>query len=596
MGNNPFAIVSPEYLNAEQANQLFVDLYSDYPEVTRAGNTFITGARGCGKSMLIRCSLSDVLMMREQKKFSELPFAAFCIPIKKTSLNLQELQSLENKHAPYMLNEHFMAIHVMMYIFLQLSKIPIEYNERKYKDFICNFYEKKLKGAGYREEFQIDYSSSNSLFYSLYTQMSNMVDDFVLYLNRLLFVDKLDYSYDLPIISFTRFIVPVLEQIMALPGFPKSKPIFIFIDDADNLSEIQARILNTWLASRTQPMISLKISTQIGSYKTFLTSNKILIEAPHDYQEVNISYLLTNKNEDFYKKAVNILEKRLSIALINVPLNQFFPVDEQQQLKIQEEEQRIKENYEIAGRGYRVNDDVRRYAIPNYIRDLGGKRKSRYTYKYAGLDNIIHLSSGIIRYLLDATGKMYDYASNGVVNSSVAQISPSIQNRVMREKANEYLFNELRKGKGSNKEILAVSSNPDNLTDKLANLINAMGSTFHEILISDRAERKVFSIALSNNPDDELMQVFNLGVRLGFLHESFIGNKDGNGKTYLYVLNRCFAPVFTLDPTGFQGYLFMTNEDLKKAVRSGKYLRKIGNNNDDDDEVKQLTLDDFWEE
>ena len=74
MIGNPFSVVSPEELTAEQANQLFVEMHSDYPEITRQGNTIVTGARGCGKSMLIRCSLSDFLMVRKQISFSDLPY------------------------------------------------------------------------------------------------------------------------------------------------------------------------------------------------------------------------------------------------------------------------------------------------------------------------------------------------------------------------------------------------------------------------------------------------------------------------------------------------------------------------------------------
>lgn len=599
MPNNPFAIISPEDLNAVQADQLFVELNSDYPEITREGNTLIFGARGCGKSMMIRCSLPDVLMIRKNKKFDELPYLAFCVPVEKTSLNLQELQSLNHHHAPFMLNEHFMVAHVLLNIFLQLTKIDFTvntYDVEIYKAFIRETFERKLAGAGFRGELKINYDNQKSFFNSLYCFMDSIIDDFVNYLLGLLEVSNVDYSYNLPILSFTRFLVPVLREMTLLTGFPKNKPIFIFIDDADNLSKIQTKILNTWLASRTQPLISLKISSQIGLYKSFLTSSGVLVESPHDYQQVDISYLHTTKSSSFYDKAINILQKRLSIAGINVKVQEFFPPDKKQEDRIKEEEEKLRNNYKENGRGNRENDDVRRYAIPNYIRDLGGTRKSRHTYKYAGLDNIIHLSSGIIRYLLDATAKMYDVTVNGASDDFVPEkIEPSIQNDVMRDKADMYLFKELRKGNDLAEDDynIATTNNPDNSIDKLANLINAMGKTFHEILISDRAERKVFSIALTNVPDEEIKKVFDLGVRLGFFHVSYIGNKEGNGRTYLYVLNRCFAPIFTLDPTGFQGYLFMTNVDLKKAITDGKQLRSIFDENEND--VRQLSLEDFWE-
>lgn len=600
--NNPFAIISPEDLNAIQADQLFVELYSNFPEITREGNSLIMGARGCGKSMMIRCSLPDVLMLRKKIGFNKLPYLAFCVPVKKTSLNLEELQNLNNCHAPYMLNEHFMIIHILEYIFLQLSKIKYEeslFEKERYIEFAEDIFIRKLKNAGYQKEPRISYENPSNFFDCLYKCMDDMIDEFIMYLSGLLSITKVDYSYNMPILSFTRFLIPVLKAMIQLPGFPNNSPIFLFIDDADNLSKIQTKILNTWLVSRTQPLVSLKISSQIGMYKTFFTSNGVLVEAPHDYQQVNIdiSYLLTNQSSLFYKNAVEILQRRLKLAGIDIDASDFFPPNKQQEEKIREEEEKIRNNYKENGRGYRVSDDVRRYAIPNYIKNLGGTKKSRHTYQYAGLDNIIHLSSGIIRYLLDATAKMYDESTHGIIEAgAIKKIEPSIQNQVVRKKADSYLFNEIRKGDvdGNDDIDIAVKENPDNLVDKLANLINAMGKTFHQILISDRAERKVFSIALSNIPDDEIKQVFELGVRLGFFHMSYIGNKDGDGRTYLYVLNRCFAPIFTLDPTGFQGYLFMTNVDLKKAISNGKKLRNILP--EDESEMRQLTLEDFWED
>ena len=451
--------------------------------------------------------------------------------------------------------------------------------------------------------------------------------EFISYLVGLFNDKNADYTYSLPLLSYTRFLVPVLKKMMNLPGFPNGRPILIFIDDADNLSEIQTEILNSWLASRTQPTISLKVSAQIGLYKTYVTSTGVLVESPHDYQEINISTLYTTSSSGtYYEKAIQILFKRLqlcgymqdinpnNVGEVTAELVEFFPYYLKQQEGIAREADIIKERYEADGRGYRMNDDIRRYSTPNYIRRLGGLSKSRNTYRYAGLDNIIHISSGIIRYLLDCTAKMFDLASGNkkYVNKDgkVTLISTEIQNRVLREKADFYIFTELKKINSSKIAAagprIQITDNPNNVTDKLANLINAMGMTFHEILISGdvddpfsgRSERKVFSFALSN-PEaitDDLKQVLNLGVRLGFLHESYIGNKNGNGRTYLYVLNRCFAPIFTLDPTGFQGYLFMTVADLTNAISRGRELREISKDQDKDENIFQLTMDDFWEE
>ena len=601
MSVNPFAVISPEELDAEKAVHLFVEMYSDYPQIKRPGNIIMTGARGCGKSMLIRCCLPDVMMLKEKKSFSELEYLAFHIPVKKTSLCLSELRFLDNRHAPYLINEHFLVLNVLMYALLNLSVLDYpEYDQEAYKEFFGKTYCRYLQMSGCRDDIKVDYSSPKSFYSTLYRHAEKMQADFIQYIARLNpNTDKLDPAYDLPILSYLRFIVPVFSELMRLPGFPKSKIVYFFIDDADNLSLTQTKILNTWISCRTQPTISLKISTQYELYKTYLTSNNILIEAPRDYQSVNISLrYTTNYIGNFKNKAIEILSKRLQSAGVDQSLESFFPAYSAQEEGIQEEVQQIKATYSTNGRGNRMDDDVRRYAVPNYIKKLGGTRKARSKFRYAGLDNMIHLSSGIIRNLLDAAANMYDAARALLPKEVPVRCIPTeVQNRVLRDQADTFLYTELRHSENTNEgsELMPIAF-PQSDIEKLQNLICAMGRTFHEILVSNRSERKVFSIALSNIPDAELKRVFKIGVRLGYLHEATIGNKEGNGRTWLYILNRRLAPTFILDPTGFQGYLFMTNDDLHKAILTGKCLRKIEDIDENDEDVQQLTLFDIWEE
>ena len=605
--SNPFAVVSPEEMKPEQAEQLFVEMYSEYPKIGRFGNLIISGARGCGKSMLIRCSLPDVQMIREHKKLNELDNLSFSVSCEKTYPNVKEFDGLEDRHAPYLINEHFLALHVIMSALWQLSQLKYDtsiYVKEEYEYFFQNIYQRYLRLSRCKDTITPNYSSANDFFLSLYQHIEEMQCNLIDYPSKFsLNTEAEDYSYNMPLLSFLKFILPVFKALTNLPGFPRNKNIFIFIDDADNLSKIQTEILNSWIAYRTQPTISLKVSTQLDLYKTYFTSTGVLIESPHDYQDVTISDLYTTFITDYSRIAKNILRRRLEIANINIDINDFFPCYIPQEEGIKAEMEIIKAEYPTQGRGYRENDDVRRYAIPNYIKNLGNTRKSRSTYRYAGIDNIIHLSSGIIRYLLDAVVEMYDEQEKENKKNNIHQINKietDIQNDISRKQADKFLYSELIKTtKNPSDEdeagVTPTETEPRNDIEKLQNLICAMGRTFHDILVSNRSERKVFSIALSNNPDDELKRIFHLGVRLGFFHEARIGTKDGSGRTSLYILNRCFAPLFTLDPTSFQGYLFMTNEDLRRAIKTGKQLRDIDIKTEEDD-IKQLTLSDIWED
>ncbi|MGE3467445.1 MAG: hypothetical protein AB7J13_10985 [Pyrinomonadaceae bacterium] len=120
-------------------------------------------------------------------------------------------------------------------------------------------------------------------------------------------------------------------------------------------------------------------------------------------------------------------------------------------------------------------------------------------------------------------------------------------------------FDKLQTGTGSEKVPLATAR-------KLRNLIEAMGRTFELLLVSDASERRVFSIAFSDRPDEEINEVLRLGIRYGYFHESNIGTKDGTGRTKLYILTRRLAPHFSLDPTSFSGYKFVTTKAIHEAM------------------------------
>ena len=65
-------------------------------------------------------------------------------------------------------------------------------------------------------------------------------------------------------------------------------------------------------------------------------------------------------------------------------------------------------------------------------------------------------------------------------------------------------------------------------------------------------------------------------MRYAYFHSSSIGNKDGTGRTRLYVLTRRLAPYFLLDPTSFAGYLWTTTDMLREAMaHPDKLLRRM---------------------
>ena len=572
---NPFDVQTPENLTTSDMQELFVFTNSDYEHVDKAGHTFITGPRGAGKSMYFRFLEPDCQFWKCDNPLSELKFYAAYIPIKETDLNLPELVRLQkNKHAALVLNEHAFLTHIAAKIFLSLrqrAQLNFQVNEvgREFFEFCTGTLTKVLHRSGF-DKFQFDEEKEPSIV-SLINEIIIIFDEIFGELNsytRRIALTKEIVPYNGAIFGFSDFLAPIVKALSALSFMPDG-PVYLLIDDADNLNRSQTMILNSWVARRTTGFLCFKIASQEGEYKTFKAVGGQRIEAPHDYSELNISDKYTTNKGNYAVMVREIITKRLKRLGYNMPPDEFFPDSKRQENDIAKLEAELKSCWDKTGKGNRPEDDALRYARPNYIRNLSRDgRKSGSTYSYAGFVQLVHLSSGIVRHLLETSSLMFAQTSSRFGEKEITHIPDSIQNSVVKEYSDKLLFDEFEK-------IQREEKNSSELLDdlgKLRNLIDALGGMFRSILVSDASERRVFSIAFSDKPDEEVLRILLLGVKYGYLHKSTIGNKEGTGRTHLFIMTRRLAPSYKLDPTSFAGYKFVTNEKIKLALYNPKKL------------------------
>ena len=587
LAKNPFKVFTPEGLDAEDVVDLFVPV-KDFHKIKDSGHTMLNGPRGCGKSMIFRYLLPDCQCLKLTARLEDLEFIGILISIKNTAPNLTEFLRLDDHNAKIILAEHVLCIFVAVTLFTSLRKLNIK-NEPKWNSLAVDFYNdallSRLRAAGWVEPEQATNIASNVSLSTILNAATHLFDDMYHSINnyatQLSFPGNDNIPYRGALCSYLAFLHPLLNDLRDLPFLPNG-PVYLLVDDGDYLSHTQTRVLNSWVATRMQHEVSIKISTQFR-YKTFSTVSGTPIQSPHDFQEINIADIYTSQKSMYPQNLELILEKRLKKAGLHTTPREMFPEDENQEKDIQEIAEEIKKSWPTEGRGYRASDDVTRYARPEYIKRLGGIAKSMSTYRYAGFDQLVHISSRLIRYFLEPAAQMYDEERNIVPpNQLVLRIAPRTQDRVIREQAEKLMFTEfdkiIREDPRGDSEGLTVTPQDEHQkrTQQLQNLIRALGGTFHQKLISDDAERRVFSVAISGTPDPEVIDVFELGIRYGYFHRSSIGNKDGTGRTRLYVLTRRLAPHFVLDPSSFAGYLWVTNDLLREGMTDpDKILRRI---------------------
>jgi hypothetical protein len=581
---NPFEIKTPEQNSAKDIVELFVNVFTDFKQVLEKGHTFLNGPRGSGKSMMFRYIMPDCQRIAHCIDIKNLDFFSIYIPIKLTSINIPDLGRLEH-HAKIILNEHLFSTYIISQAFCSLIEIfndsLNDYND-EFKSFYKNDFLRIISYTGYKAdtEFDVDNASAKSIILQMANLVSGMNRECLRYCRSIALSKTSTSDYLGSIADFMDFVYPLFLKLKELTIFPEKKPFFILIDDAGYLNTAQTQILNTWVSYRTTKDICFKISTQLD-YKTHLTINGKRIDSPHDYSEINISTVYSSSKSHYNDRIRDIVKKRLIKYLkIDVDVEKYFPENVEQKAAIEEIYNRLKEQNFNPDKNYAGGDAARRYAAPDYMKELQQKHKSGFNYSYAGFDQIVAISSGIIRHFLAPAQEMFSQAVISNNGKNPEFISDSIQDKIIKKYSNDFLtdeFDKIRKDTTETKNNLIKA-------EKLYNLIDSLGELFHKILVSDASERRVFSVALTDKPDEELREVLEMGEQYGYLHKSTIGNKQGTGRNRLYILSRILAPHFKLDPTSFAGYQFMDSAMLKIALTDkARFLRvfskKIGEEN-----------------
>lgn len=593
MNENPFQITTPENLTAEEMVKLFVDVFSDFQKVIDSGHVFLMGPRGVGKSMMFRYLQPDCQSLKHKCDVTELPFLGIYVPLKNTNFSMTELKRLEDRHASELLNEHILVTFFSVKIFESLLAMKNGLDKINIKELI-KFYKITFCGLLWNIPEQDKKIEEDSTVENILNNMKKIMEkqykNVMNYTKRLAFTKEL-IPFEDELFDYLDFLFPLLDK---LSNVINQGTIYLLIDDAQCLSDTQTYIVNSWVSTRTSRKVSLKISTQYN-YKSFYTLQGSTIDSPHDFSLIDMATIYTGRNKSKYRNRIEeIVNKRLKLYGINSTAMEFFEVDIAQEEKIKEYAERYRKAFdEGKGRGFNRSDDAVRYARPDFIKSLSGPSKSSQTYSYSGFEQLVHLSSGVVRYFLEPAHLMYaKELTNG--NNNILKISSGIQNEIVREEANKFLFNESDRIKVGKHQNTIPSSDIDMLT----NLIKGLGALFREILLSDRSERRVFSIAISDKPSEKVDRVLKLGIRLGYFQQSTIGKKNAifGGRTKLYIMSRRLAPIWTLDPNGFAGYLFVKNALLEEALVNPDAMNKRIHKHQDECNTEYIQLSFFDDE
>ena len=559
---NPFTVKSPEELTREQIVQLFIAQYTKIEVIKERKHTFIWGSRGSGKSMMLRYlePLCKAIVHRSLDAFltKDDSFIGVYCPCKEGQLNKTELTLLDT--IPRLIvTEHLLNLTIAGQVVRCLrEQFPLGYIASEQlaqfsKQVIALFDRASIAASisqadesGNRQQDPLGWL--DALFQAELAKVGRYLRDVALS----------NGTYDAATTGYHDFLLPFVRATRSMLG-KSAAPLYVLLDDADHLLPEQQQVVNTWMANRDQRDLCLKVSSRREGYYSFKTRDGVEIDEPHDYSTVDVDELYTESKSDYAKKVVLIASRRLALAEVPTKdIETFLPRDPTQDALLAQIKLDTAAEWKKVGEPGRQSDYVTRYATARLFQRL---RETKQRRNYAGFDNIVHLSSGIIRDFLEPCYLMFGrLMDQGMQPSAIDRIPPDIQDDVLFRYSEEFLIHRFI-------SIRRASAPEDwDRLHALETLIASLGKLFYERLHDPEArEARLFSFTVRGQTPQDLDDILQFGIYHRYFQLRSYSTKEGGGREKWYILNRRLCPAFKLDPTGFEGRISLTPDLLRLA-------------------------------
>ncbi len=609
MIENPFVVLAPEYITPEKFKEIFVKEHTWINALEIPKDCFINGVRGSGKSMLLNyLEFSHQLyysgsLMNFLKKEREYKYIGIMVhgTLEKLETDRYELL-IKNDFAKESLiqglcmHDLIMAIlHRIVSTFTDTKEMAGYMNNIKRKE-VEQFCREELDRLDKRQVHRIDFNQQNKnteLLTSLANAFLKERENIEYYA-----YDKFqmkDNTYEGNFSSFP-YLNSFLEKIKKLFDMADFS-FYVLIDNGDEVRNTMQLCIDDLISQRQHMNVCFKVAVKKGIYW-----NKGDIELPHDFSQINIDEIYSTQHGVYYKRIQDIANRRLKSAGINVEIEKFLPEssDERKLLeKIKNElEIKYKDEYNkrfgekpceehISESDY-IRNRVSKYAQSELFRRLKKTEKS-----YAGFDNIVHLSSGIIRQFLDICSYMYDEEVKKKVDGKIIRIGLKTQRDVIRGYADGFIDELKDKHRALKRE---ENYEEAKLYKGLYTLIEVLGKYYRKRLMNQGLrEPRVFTFTLKDpDTDPEIEKILEIGVNgIGLTGNYFqtywYSSKKGTGKYQGYAFNRRLCPRYRIDHTSFRGRIELSTADLRSAIEDRKIPKLVY----DTEEERYVTLDDY---
>ena len=533
MSNNPFEYEGANKLSSDEILKYYIEDHNYSRFLQSKRNIFLVGDRGSGKSMTLLYNSLPVQCLQRQKEGGEIDLSLICVHIPcNTPLTYRKEYELLVPFEASVISEHFLVISIIHDIAETLLKANISLPKEE-EDRI-------LKELEYLYGFELYSAGTLWEAIDLFCHKENT--------NAQRAINKKEHSVYENSMSFISGVVPFLTCLKKATMF-KETHFSLMLDDVHDLNEHQTQVVNSWISFRDNSLFSFKVATaKTGRPDTKTSSSGNIVEG-HDYTLLDMEGGYQNKYSDFGKLARDIIEKRLDTLNINRNTEEFFPTSPQF-LEDIEKYREVALQEAIGKYGDRPEkekartDYIYKYTRAIYLRNRSDKANEPKT-MYTGFDILVHLSTGIIRNLLEPCYWMYDKVKSQIGAKQITEISPQIQSATILDRS--------QKKWDSLENVHKAQECTSEQAKQIYQLFDNLAKLFKRRLQEHKSEPRAikFLITEVENPNyDKVLKLLEIAKKEQLLYTYVSSGKEFGKRSTYYVPNRMLWPCRGLDPCG----------------------------------------------
>lgn len=581
--NNPCSMVTANDMEPDEILTLFVGEYTNFLTIKKHFDTLIEGQRGTGKTMVLRYLGFGTQLKEWIEKKNRLPeefinnpnnYVGIYCRLEQGVFDKSDLKNIENDERRERLFEHRLCLHcfacedgILDTLKIVNSIRPVQPNDlRRLNALLAVLLQEK------RIEECIDLEET--ICFTKDTINTRIIEE-DMHLGSLS-PGGIPTAFN-PYLTMSGQVVPFLQFIKSVFKLPC--PFFFMLDDFDVLSASQQMCVFRTASARKLETVCFKYGIMSLGKKTNMAGTSRTYRAGDDYDPVSLDWTDEGLQGDYRRAAETIILRRLIATE--------WPTRDTSALFATWEHGRTirgELRKEMFDEWQRLPSKAKPKTAQNYWTKYGNARyfqklsSLKTNHRYAGFGEIIDISSGIYRQLLEICAGIIDKAlASGWTPKSPSPISSETQNETIREYS-DTMLNTLSQTAGDTTELLTGDVS---ITSKhLVTLIESLSDLFYFRLHSKSREPEIFCISIKDDIDANpfAKSILDVAVRESILHRRGSGypSKTRGPRLPTYILNRRLAPRRGLG-IRMQGRIEMLSFGIELAANNREaFMKQFG--------------------